>query len=157
MDFDRLAARYVCNEMYVHHLPDLAVEALLENYYTPSLVLLAGETGSTPTGELRELFLATLAELGVALPDPVRAARTVMRELAQHVVDGTCSPVSGAESILKLFYELGYMDPRYQTLEFLRAHDIERLVTLAHELDDTDSLPRVVAAIRKECARLAGA
>jgi hypothetical protein len=155
MDFARLAARLVLDEVYPVQFPDIAIEALLDGAEAPSFVLLAGESGSAPPAELSALLVAALAESGIPIPDPVAAARTLTRDYAQQVVRGALSPIDGARGIVQLYYRIEHLLPppeRYVGDTF----GIAKLYGLEDAWSDTWSDHSVLEAeLREECARLA--
>jgi hypothetical protein len=155
MDFARLAARRVLDEVYPVQFPDIAIQALLDGAEAPSFVLLAGESGSAPPDELHALLVAALAESGIPIPDPVAAARTLTRDYAQQVVSGALSPIDGARRIVQLYYKIENLLPppdRYVGDSF----GISRLYGLEDAWCDSWSDRSVLEAeLREECARLA--
>jgi hypothetical protein len=156
MDFARLAARLVLDEVYPVQFPDIAVQALLDGAEAPSFVLLASESGSAPPAELRALLVAALSESGIAIPDPVTAARTLTRDYAQQVVSGALSPIDGAQRIVRLYHEIENLLPRSPNRYIGDTFGIARLYGLEDAWWDSGSERRVLEAeLREECARLA--
>jgi hypothetical protein len=156
MDFARLAARLVVDEVYPVQFPDIAVQALLDGAEAPSFVLLAGESGSAPPDELRALLVAALAESGTPIPDPVAAARTLTRDCAQQVVSGALSPIDGAQRILGLFHKIESLLPPSPNRCATDTFGIARLYVLEDAWCESWSERSVLEAeLREECARLA--
>jgi hypothetical protein len=77
-------------------LPQLACDLLLAGADTPSLGMLAGQSPSD-VRRSRDLFLSTLDELGVTMPDKQTAYWRLVRQAATNIVAGKVSPAEAAE------------------------------------------------------------
>jgi hypothetical protein len=143
MNFHLLAAKYRLDLLPLSVLPQVAVEALQMGVDTPSLRLLAGESGSE-NDESQNLFEKSLKELGVEIPNQDEAGMIVSKSIAQEVLDGEIGPYDGARRIWSDVY---IHNP---SLKSLRG-----FVGLASELEDhPEDTDAYVAEIVKECQLL---
>ncbi|WSB49182.1 hypothetical protein OHA00_18480 [Streptomyces cellulosae] len=92
---DRLehsAWQYVAEVLPPEELPMLAAHALVDGLDSPALRELAGLQRSSDETEIRELYVQTLHELGVPLPDEEAAGRWLLVSLAVGLAKAELSP-----------------------------------------------------------------
>ncbi|MFF1951469.1 hypothetical protein [Kitasatospora herbaricolor] len=70
----------------------VAAEALVAGLDTPTLCELAGLPRNADVADIRHAFEQTLAECGIALPDPGLARRHALRRLAAGLLAGEIEP-----------------------------------------------------------------
>ena len=86
------AWQYVAEVLSPKELPMLAAHALADGLDSPALRELAGLPRRGDESEIRELFVQTLHELGIPLPDEETAGRRLLVSLAFGLADGELSP-----------------------------------------------------------------
>ena len=112
------AARLALGQVTADELVAAADAALCDGVYSPSL----GELAYVRTPTRREcdpLFLSAARELGLAVPDPAAAVRTVVDHAAAGVFEGRVDPAAGAGELYDLYvttefgrrYAPGVTDP----------------------------------------------
>lgn len=107
VDVAHIADLMVVDLQPSERLPDVAAAALVDGLDSPSLRTLAG-TPATEVREARDLFLAALAELGIALPTPDQARWNLVRSWADDIVSDRVAPNDGAHRIWQqAFWQLG--------------------------------------------------
>ncbi|MCQ9182559.1 hypothetical protein KMT30_26630 [Streptomyces sp. IBSBF 2953] len=92
---DRLqhsAWRYVAEILLPEELPMLAAHALVDGRDSPALRSLAGLPRRSDETGIRELYVQTLHELGVPLPDEGTAGRQLLVSLAVGLANAELSP-----------------------------------------------------------------
>lgn len=97
----RMAAGSLSSE----ELPEIATEALVRGFDSPSLRLLAGQ----PRNDVRDsadLFRAALDELAIELPDADRARWQLARRTAKDMVAGRLGPAVGASELWLAYQKL---------------------------------------------------
>src|ERR1041385_6743418 len=100
MTIEDALAKMVLNIQPVEELPTIATDALCEGRDSGALRVLAGSSASETPADLWQLFHKAAAELHIAVPDRVDAARRVLRLYLQDLVDGRVSPSEGVRRIL---------------------------------------------------------
>lgn len=90
--------RMVAGVLRSEELPDIATDALVRGWDSPSLRLLAGQDPAD-VRDSADLFERVLDELGIALLPPDEAVWCLVRMTAQEIVDGEIEPASGANAI----------------------------------------------------------
>jgi len=106
MDNPRLnlaIAKLALSQLSADDMRQLAVPLLQDGLDTPSLWLLAGLTRAE-TDEAPALFASMLSELQVSVPNENDAAITVSLNIARQILDGTVTPIEGAD----LMYDRTY-------------------------------------------------
>ena len=105
MSFKTHLAEYVLGNVKLSSMPDAAVQALIEGFDSPSLRVLAGESGNNSNlFEIKELLQRTISELGLSLPSENEAAHILIRHWAERIVNGSILPQEGARHILLDIY-----------------------------------------------------
>jgi hypothetical protein len=100
-----LLAEWVHGELPPEAVPALAVRALSEGCDTPTLRLLAGESGPLTRAELDQQVLRCFAELGLATPKPGDATAFLINQWASMIGAGKVTPYVGAKQICLLSNE----------------------------------------------------
>lgn len=96
MDALELAAlRWAVGAQPAEHLPDVATEALVGGLDSPSLRMLAGVAPDN-YWEIKNLFEATLGELGIPVVGEQEALWRLARQVCGQIVDGKLAPSAGA-------------------------------------------------------------
>ncbi|MGI5165574.1 hypothetical protein ACQEU3_14550 [Spirillospora sp. CA-253888] len=101
----RVAWDYAAHELAPETLPMVAAEALVRGVGSPALRELAG--CSDDVREIRDLYLAAMAELGVEIPTEEAAYWEKVRAWAGLMVDRTVAPHEGAARITAYFDVVG--------------------------------------------------
>lgn len=87
----------------------VAERLLVAGYDSPSLRILAGETQPLAS-ECMLLFRRAMSELNIQMPDRLGAVRTVIKAIAQMILDGNLPPQEGAATIVSWVLEFGEAD-----------------------------------------------
>src|SRR4051812_10255004 len=104
VDWEAAEAQWVIQSAIAVDLPRVATDALVHGWDSPSLRLLPLERGRDPR-DVRDLFLAAVAELGRELPCKSEAARRLLRYYARSLDDGRLDFVTGARAIARIGYD----------------------------------------------------
>ena len=91
-----LVWRYAADSAYVEDLPMRAAEALARGVDSPALRELAGLGRRSDSGEIRELYAAAMAELGIRIPTVEEAFRRDVLRAARDLVEGRLTPRQAA-------------------------------------------------------------
>lgn len=94
-------SNYVLGNLRTNMLPNVAVNALMEDYDTPSLRILAGLGYNIK--EIEEYFKLALKELDILLPNENEAKIILIKYYIQQVLDMEIDSVNG---IGKIIYEV---------------------------------------------------
>lgn len=96
-------AFYVLQLLSGQELIDLAVKWMLDDQYTESLCLLAGENEPDPW-TVNQLFESTMSELGIPKPDLQKATDIALVFYLNQIVNGTGDPVKIGNLIYRDIY-----------------------------------------------------
>jgi hypothetical protein len=94
-----VAWKYVAGVVFPEDLPMVAAHLLAAGYDSPSLCDLAGRTRREDTAEIDQLFLSTMGELGIRVPDGETAERCLLHHMATQVCAGAVSPREAAARV----------------------------------------------------------
>ena len=109
MRVDEAVARMVLRVEPIDDLPTMATEALCQGFDSPALRMLAASAPTDHPGDLRQLFLKAVQELGMTVPDKFGAARALLSVYLRDIVEARVSPVRGVRRILlDLQYAVGH-------------------------------------------------
>ncbi|MFC5753801.1 hypothetical protein [Actinomadura rugatobispora] len=103
----RLACDYVIGELGPEALPSIAAEALARGVDSLALRELAGCNASDDVRDIRDLYLAAMAELEIPMPDADSVLWEKVRLWARCMVEATVSPYEGASQIERYGVALG--------------------------------------------------
>ena len=140
----RAALLWAVDEQPAEDLPDLAADLLVQGVDSPSLRELAGAPRDD-FWQVKELFEATLLELGVDVPQSEQASLWALAQrTAQEIVDGDRSPTEGATWIW-----------RHLSNRIIQEGDLRVFVGFASEFEDhPEDGPAIGAAIVDAAAEL---
>lgn len=152
--FERALASYVLGFLASDDLPLVAARALEAGMSSRSLGMLAGELASTHPADLRALFEAAVAELGILLPSRVELATSLKRAFAADYCAGIMDPEDAARAILDLHDAIRNEVPtgRLACEDF----DVVELVGAYWSLDDEYSREPALRTLDSELRRIAG-
>jgi hypothetical protein len=103
--FTKYIADDVLGKLDPSSMPDVAVQALVEGYDSPSLRILAGETyACMDPGEVVKLFHHTRDELGLSMSVEY-AVHTLVCYWTKEIIDGLISPYGGLFNIVYDVYQ----------------------------------------------------
>lgn len=97
------------SEWYERHtvsqdLPKLATDALVADWDSPTLRVLAGRPASDYYLDLGDLLAKTLQELGREVPSALEARWNLVQFFAWQIVTGERSPIEGARRIERIHW-----------------------------------------------------
>jgi hypothetical protein len=101
-------AQWTIENAIIMNLPDLAVEAMLGGWDSPSLRLLAGMAPRADARDIRDTFLSAARELGRELPGHNDAVKRLVNLYSSEIVEGQFTPYEGARLIARLGYDRLY-------------------------------------------------
>ncbi|PXY02563.1 hypothetical protein DF185_00270 [Marinifilum breve] len=141
MKFKEKICKYVLGEYSYSHLPQLALDALIEGYESESLYILAGMTDNNPTYERQKYFEKALTEISFSLPNRTESANILL----DHYLEQMITKPSDSFHIMQLIDNELYTkvfqtekedmeDEKYVGQEA----GIEKLYTWYRELQDLD-------------------
>jgi len=92
-------AEFSAGRFNYHKLPALGTEALLDNYDSESLRILAGLDEKTAEDEVMFYFKRSLRELGILLPEVKEAIYILSKEVACKIISGELEEYDGGRLI----------------------------------------------------------
>ncbi|MEO8325122.1 MAG: hypothetical protein ABI618_04680 [Nitrospirota bacterium] len=88
-------------------LPEVATVGIIEGYDCSSLAALAGQSSIVyDSWEFRGLWRRSLQEMGLSIPAPLEAAKTLVRMYARLVAVGELTPRVGGAKIVQVHQEV---------------------------------------------------
>ncbi len=100
MTFSEQLAAVLLGLITGDELPDIATTALVEEFDSPSLAALAGQSSTAyDPVENRRLWDKALAELGIPAPTVMDAAKCLVQAYARMVVRGEMKPLGAAAKV----------------------------------------------------------
>jgi len=124
MEIHDYANVFVLSMLSTDDMLKIVMCAIESGFDTPSLWQLAGL--ENPDAEtVKRLFSKIFDELGIPLPSPPEAGRSMARRIAQDVINNTITPYEGAKRVWQDIYT------RFPELDELRG-----LVGFASEYED---------------------
>ena len=140
MEMKKLIDDYVFGKVLPEDIPDLAVEAIVDGYDSPSLRRLSGARGCD-SEEIRSLLIKALHELELPLPSEEEAALSFAERIASEVLKGNVAPYEGARNIWHEIY-----------VKFPMISQLRVFVGLASEYeDDIKNRASYESQIMEEC------
>lgn len=123
-------------------LPKIATSALVEGFDSPSLAALAGQsTTAYDPLENRRLWHKAMDELGMAAPDVLDAATTVVHACARMVIAGELEPREGAAKVIHVVDGVCQAGPHPIRWKYVKdALGVQMLIYYYYERDKCEFL-----------------
>ncbi|MBM9503676.1 hypothetical protein [Actinacidiphila acididurans] len=91
-----LAWRYVVGVLAVEDVPMAAAQLLVAGWDSPALCDLAGRSRREDADQVRGLFMETMDELRVSVPDEEAAERCLLHHVAARIAEGSLTAAAAA-------------------------------------------------------------
>jgi len=98
VNFKQSIAKYLSGNLTISQISQVAYEAILEGYDSPSLYILAGLENENAF-VIQQYFNATLEELSIAIPGKRKAAIEYANGLAEDIIEGKRELIAGVREM----------------------------------------------------------
>ena len=135
MNSEEILANYVLGNVGESALIDMARQALVEEYNSPAVRVLAGESPDDFNAfEVRDILRRVLTQLSWSLPSPQEAAKVLLCYWARSIINGSVTPKEGAEHVtLEVYMHFCNKQEETRVGEYL---DVSELIGLYYAYDD---------------------
>lgn len=146
MKFKEKICKYVLGEYSYSHLPQLALDALVEGYESESLYILAGMSDNDPTYERQKYFEKALAEISFTLPNKMESANILLDHYLEQMIKKPSDSFHFMQLIdNKLYTKVFYTEKKDIDEDKYVGQEagLEKLYTWYRELQDLDDGSRL--------------